>query len=133
MNIDPSGATTSSVLNVPPSTGLFGLINNLNRTTDHIFKNEQNILMVVGKTFGHLSQSSFLDIVCNISEGPPPDVNLMNERNNGEGVLNLIHSNLVESVHDVSSGGLIMSLAEMSISSNIGINIEKPKPHVHLA
>ena len=110
-----------------PVIGGVGLINNLNKTTDHIFKNEQNILMVVGKTFGHLSQSSFLDIVCNISEGPPPDVNLMNERNNGEGVLNLIHSNLVESVHDVSSGGLIMSLAEMSISSNIGINIEKPK------
>ena len=42
-------------------------------------------------------------------------------------MLEIISRNLVNSVHDVSSGGLIISLAEMSLSSGIGINIEKPK------
>ena len=57
----------------------------------------------------------------------PLEVNLLNEKNNGETVLKLINNDLVCSVHDISSGGLIVSLAEMSISSNFGLKIEKPK------
>ena len=41
--------------------------------------------------------------------------------------MQLIKSNLVKSVHDISSGGLIVALAEMCLDSNYGIKIEKPK------
>ena len=57
----------------------------------------------------------------------PPEVNLLNERNNGESLLKLIAKNLVLSCHDVSSGGLITALAEMSITSKFGAKIQKPK------
>ena len=83
--------------------------------------------MLVGKTFGHLYQSIFFDEIYSIKDGPPPEVNLLNEKNNGEFVLKLIKENLVRSVHDVSAGGLIIALSEMCINSNLGIKIEKPK------
>ena len=54
-------------------------------------------------------------------------MNLSNEKNNGETILKLINKKLVNSVHDVSTGGLILSLAEMSISSMIGLKLIKPK------
>ena len=57
----------------------------------------------------------------------PPEINLNNEKNNGECLLKLIIKNLILSSHDVSSGGLIVSLAEMSIGSKIGAKIIKPK------
>ena len=57
----------------------------------------------------------------------PPEINLQNEKNNGESLLSLIHENLILSVHDISSGGLITSLAEMTISSDFGVKIQKPK------
>ena len=38
----------------------------------------------------------------------------------------MINNKLVSSVHDISSGGLILALAEMSISSGYGLKIEKP-------
>ena len=57
----------------------------------------------------------------------PPEINLRNEKNNGECLLKLISKNLVLSSHDVSTGGLIVTLAEMSIGSNIGAKIHKPK------
>ena len=57
----------------------------------------------------------------------PPEINLSNEKNNGECLLKLINKNLVLSSHDVSTGGLIVALAEMSIGSNIGAKIYKPK------
>ena len=57
----------------------------------------------------------------------PPEVNLRNEKNNGECLLKLINKNLILSSHDISTGGLIVALAEMSIGSNIGAKIHKPK------
>ena len=83
-------------------------------------------MIVIGKTFGHLEQSSYLKEIYSISEGMPPEINLVNEKNNGECLLKLIDKNLILSSHDVSSGGLIVALAEMSINSNFGLKIRKP-------
>ena len=57
----------------------------------------------------------------------PPEVNLVNEKNNGECLLKLIDKKFILSSHDVSSGGLITALSEMSIGSNYGAKILKPK------
>jgi phosphoribosylformylglycinamidine synthase len=46
----------------------------------------------------------------------PPEVNLLNEKNNGECLLKLIDKNLILSSHDISSGGLITALSEMSLN-----------------
>ena len=62
-----------------------------------------------------------------LREGLPPEVNLSNEKNNGEIIIKLIENNLINTIHDVSSGGIIIALAEMSLSSLIGIKINKPK------
>ena len=35
----------------------------------------------------------------------PPEINLLNEKNNGESLLKLIDKNLILSSHDVSNGG----------------------------
>jgi phosphoribosylformylglycinamidine synthase len=62
----------------------------------------------------------------------PPEVNLLNEKNNGDNVLRLIQDNLVLSSHDISNGGLIVALAEMSIFSNYAAKIQKPKKLTNL-
>jgi len=46
---------------------------------------------------------------------------------NGKAIRNLIENNLVNSCHDISSGGIILALLEMSISSNIGFKINTNK------
>ena len=71
--------------------------------------------------------TAFFEEIYSITEGPPPEINLNNEKNNGETVLKLINNKLVLSAHDVSVGGTILALAEMSMNSNFGIKIEKPK------
>jgi phosphoribosylformylglycinamidine synthase len=62
----------------------------------------------------------------NEKNGPPPEINLFNEKNNGETVLSLIKKNLIKSAHDVSLGGIITALAKMCIKGKIGIKIKKP-------
>ena len=78
------------------------------------------MIIQIGKAFGHLSQSTFYEEIYSLTEGPPPDVNLSNEKNNGLTVLKLINDKLLLSAHDISSGGLIVALVEMSLASQFG-------------
>ena len=102
-----------------------GLIKNLNKTKNHKFKKIDSQIMIIGKTFGHLGQSAFINELYDIHDGMPPEINLLNEKNNGEMILKLINSENINSVHDISSGGIILALAEMSISSQIGIKVKE--------
>ena len=110
-----------------PVIGGVGLITVLSVPHRYRFLELCNFVILVGKTFGHLELSCYLKEVYSITEGNPPEINLINEKNNGEAVLNLINSNLVKSSHDVSAGGLIVALSEMTFGSKIGIKINKPK------
>ena len=62
----------------------------------------------------------------------PPEVNLKNEKNNGECLLKLIEKNLILASHDISNGGLITALSEMVINSKFGAKIQKPKKLINL-
>jgi len=95
-------------------------------------KKPGNLIIVIGKTIGHIDQSAFLQENFSIFDGPPPEINLVNEKNNGLAVLKLIKDNLALSVHDISSGGMLVSLAEMSINSGLGLKIYKPKKLANL-
>jgi phosphoribosylformylglycinamidine synthase len=88
------------------------------------FKNTENIIAVVGETSGHLSQSALIYDVMGNKEGPPPQINLKEEKKNGLFVSDLIKNKLVAAVHDVSHGGIIVTVAEMCMASNIGAKIK---------
>ena len=79
-----------------------------------------------------MSQSVFLKEIYSITDGAPPEVNLSNEKNNGLAILKLINNKLVSSVHDISSGGMLLALAEMTIKSGYGLKIDKPKKLTNL-
>ena len=115
-----------------PVIGGVGLIKKLSRPMNHLFKSEKSNILLVGKTFGHLEQSCFLKENFSIIEGIPPEINLINEKNNGEIILKLINKSLIKTVHDVSNGGLLVALSEMSIGTNFGIKIQKPKKLTNL-
>ena len=91
------------------------------------FKENDNIVLVIGKTEGHIDQSLFARSILDENNGPPPEVNLFNEKNNGETLLNLIQKNYIKSAHDVSLGGILTALSKMCIKGNKGINLKKPK------
>ena len=88
-------------------------------------------ILVIGKTSGHLYQSEFFREVVGIIDGPPPKVNLFNEKNNGLLVQTMISKKLVNSVHDVSSGGILLTLSEMCIAGKIGAKIKIPKKNIN--
>ena len=114
-----------------PTIGGVGLIDNLENITTKNFKKEGNYIFVIGKTLGHLYQSEFYKVVLGISDGPSPNINLFNEKNNGLLVKKLISKKLISTVHDVSSGGILLALSEMCIGGKIGAKIKLPKSTIN--
>jgi phosphoribosylformylglycinamidine synthase subunit PurL len=131
-NVSFYNGTNKKNISPTPVIGGVGLINRLSKPINHNFKKNKSVIILVGKTFGHLEQSCFLKENYSITDGMPPEINLLNEKNNGENVLKLIQDKLVLSSHDISNGGLILALSEMAISSNYGVKIQKPKKLANL-
>ena len=131
-NVSFYNGTNKKNISPTPVIGGVGLIQKLKKPIDHQFKKENSSIFVIGKTFGHLEQSVLLEEIYSITDGQPPEINLLNEKNNGESVLEIIKNNLASSVHDISSGGLLIALAEMSTGSNYGVKINKPKKLTNL-
>tara|TARA_Y100000590_G_scaffold392262_1_gene469558 strand:- start:3155 stop:5350 length:2196 start_codon:yes stop_codon:yes gene_type:complete len=125
-NVSFYNETKNKSISPTPTIGGVGLIKNLNNMITKNFKEIDSFIFVIGKTTGHLHQSEFYREILNIIDGPPPEVNLFNEKNNGLIIQKLISEKLLNSVHDVSAGGILVSLVEMCISGKIGAKIKIP-------
>ena len=109
-----------------PTIGGVGLIKDYNNMVTMDLKDVGNILLVIGKTEGHLDQSLFARDILNEKNGPPPEINLFNEKNNGETILKLIEKKFIKAAHDVSLGGIITALSQMCIKGKKGATLKKP-------
>ena len=110
-----------------PSIGGVGLIKDYKKMISMDLKEVDNLVLIIGKTEGHIDQSLFARTILDEKNGPPPEVNLFNEKNNGESILNLIDKGYVKSAHDISLGGLLVAISKMCIKGNKGIKINKSK------
>ena len=109
-----------------PTIGGVGLIKDYKNMVTMNLKEVDNILLVIGKTEGHLDQSLFAREILSEKNGPPPEINLFNEKNNGETILRLIDQKFIKSAHDVSLGGIVTALSKMCIKGKKGATLKKP-------
>ena len=126
-NVSFYNETKDKGIKPTPSIGGVGLIKDYKKMVSMGFKKIDNLVLLIGKTEGHIDQSIFAKEVLNQKKGPPPEINLFNEKNNGETILKLINNGYVISAHDISMGGALIAIAKMCISGNKGININKPQ------
>ncbi len=126
-NVSFYNQTKDKAIKPTPTIGGIGIIKDYKQIVNMKFKKKDNIVLVIGKTEGHLDQSIFARDVLNEKNGPPPEINLFNEKNNGKTVLSLIKGNYVKSAHDVSLGGILTCVAKMCIRGKKGIKLKKSK------
>ena len=126
-NVSFYNETKNKAISPTPTIGGVGLIKNLDSMMNRNLKEIESHIFVIGKTLGHLFQSEFFREVLEFKDGPPPEINLFNEKNNGLLIKRLIVEKLVNSVHDISSGGILVTLCEMCIAGKIGAKIKVPQ------
>ncbi len=126
-NVSFYNQTKETGIKPTPSIGGVGLIKDYKKMITMDLKQNDNLIIVIGKTEGHIDQSLFARTILDEKNGPPPEVNLFNEKNNGNSLLSLIENGYVLSAHDVSLGGILTAIIKMCIKGNKGIKIEKNK------
>ncbi len=106
-----------------PAIGGVGLMQDHEKMATIGFKAEGDQLWQVGAPSGNLGQSLWLRELHGREEGSPPCVDLALERHTGEFIRAAIELGLVNAVHDVSDGGILVAVTEMALAGNIGADI----------
>jgi phosphoribosylformylglycinamidine synthase II len=107
-----------------PAIGGVGLMPDWSKSATVAVKAEGECLAVIGASYPHLGQSTWLREVHGREDGPPPHVDLGEERFHAELVRTLIAEGKVTAVHDISDGGLLVAAAEMALAGGIGITLD---------
>jgi phosphoribosylformylglycinamidine synthase II len=106
-----------------PTIGMLGLLKSKkDRMTLH-FKASGDLIYLVGQSRDDISSSEYLYSYHGIKGSPAPFINLDEEALLHELLLQLIRSGEVASVHDVSDGGLFISLFESARAGQLGFDI----------
>ncbi|MBC7952191.1 MAG: phosphoribosylformylglycinamidine synthase subunit PurL [Rhodospirillaceae bacterium] len=127
-NVSLYNETQGTAIQPTPAIGAVGLLADVNKHMTLAFKSSGSNIVLLGETKGWLGASLYLREICGREEGAPPPVALHRERRKGELVRQLIGDGLVKACHDVSDGGLLVAVAEMSLASadRIGAALEAP-------
>ncbi|WP_237153574.1 phosphoribosylformylglycinamidine synthase subunit PurL [Oryzibacter oryziterrae] len=110
------------ILPTPTIVGV-GLLKDVTKMVTIAFKNDGDELFLVGGHGTHLGQSIYLRELFGREEGTPPPVDLAKERKHGDFVRAAIDKRLLTSCHDLSDGGLAVSLAEMAMAGKKGASV----------
>jgi phosphoribosylformylglycinamidine synthase len=106
-----------------PTIGMVGLISNNKPHMTMDFKNEGDAIFVIGKIRNDISSSHYLAHYRKVQYSPAPYFNLDEEHLLHKAVLGLINNNSIESAHDISEGGLFITLLESAMIRNLSFNI----------
>jgi phosphoribosylformylglycinamidine synthase II len=124
-NVSLYNESPAGVVDPTPTIGMVGLIDKEEHITTQWFKNEGDIVILVGivaavadrgtevNGLGYsLGGSRYLKVCHNLKIGPPPHLDLAHEIKVQNPVRDLIRAGVVKSAHDCSEGGLAVALAE---------------------
>lgn len=110
-----------------PIVGMLGLLDDRSRRCDHAFKNEGDVVYLLGETREELGGTAYLEAIHGLVAGLPPQVDLGRERAVQQCCLEAIRRGLLRSAHDCSDGGLAVALAESCIAGGVGARITLPE------
>ncbi|MBI3708223.1 MAG: phosphoribosylformylglycinamidine synthase subunit PurL [Proteobacteria bacterium] len=131
-NVSLYNETQGQAILPTPVIGGVGLIVDIAKTVDLAFKRAGETIVLIGETRGWLGSSLYLRELCDREDGAPPPVDLAAERRNGDCIRGLIRDGLVSACHDLSDGGLLVTLAEMALAGNLGLTVTAVEPAMPL-
>ena len=106
-----------------PIIGMVGLIEHTKYVTPSHFQNNGDLIYLIGETFPEFGGSELQKIIAGKYSGKAPAIDLQVEAKRQNSLTTAIREGLVQSAHDLSEGGLAVSLAE-SLFKGQGLGAE---------
>ncbi|MCW3124357.1 MAG: phosphoribosylformylglycinamidine synthase [Bacteroidetes bacterium] len=107
-----------------PTIGMLGVLENKYDAMSLNFKNEGDKIYLIGESRDDISSSQYLIMQYDVQSSPAPHFDMEEELGVHKAIKTLIKSNLINSAHDISDGGLFVTLIESAMSGGKGFNIE---------
>ena len=99
-----------------PILGMVGLIEREEDITTQWFKQAGDAILLLGETKEDIGGTEYLKVMHSREQGMPPWLDLEREQALLQCVLTLIQKGWVQSAHDCSEGGLLVTLAECCLT-----------------
>ena len=125
-NVSLYNETDSMAIHPCPVVGMIGVLDDWKKAPRTAIAKAGLNLFVVGQPEGEcwLGSSLYAKIIAGREGGAPPPVELEAEQKHGQFIINAISQHLVQAVHDISDGGILVCLAEMLMGSPFGVQID---------
>jgi len=106
-----------------PTIGMLGILKNKQHKTSLAFSNKGDMIYLLGLSKNDIASSEYLYSYHKIKQSPAPDFDINTEVKLVKILQKLAELNLVNSMHDISDGGLYIALLESSMPNNLGFDI----------
>jgi phosphoribosylformylglycinamidine synthase II len=121
-NQSPSGPVYPT-----PTIGMVGVLDNMDDKMTLDFKTPGDVIYLIGESKNDINSSEYLHKICGVEFSPAPYFDLEKEFNLHTTISDLIKNKLILSAHDVSEGGLFVTLAESGFNRELGFAVAQNK------
>jgi phosphoribosylformylglycinamidine synthase len=119
-NQNPDGAVYPT-----PTIGMVGVLDSPTHKMTLGFKQEGDFVFLIGEATNDLGSSEYLHKLCAVEHSPAPHFNIAEELEVQRTVASLITAGLVNAAHDVSEGGLFITLLESGFAGGKGFAVSQ--------
>lgn len=123
-NVSLYNETAQGAIYPTPVVGMAGLMQDIEQRCDMAFKDSGDLIILLGRFRDELGGSEYLSVCHGLETGAVPRVNLEEELSLLNLIQNLIHKKVLQSCHDISEGGMAVTVAESAIKGNVGCTIK---------
>ncbi len=107
-----------------PTIGMLGILEKAENKMTLDFKAEGDLVYLVGESVNDIASSEFLYSYRKVKASPAPHFDLPTEQLVQKGISELIEAKLIQSAHDVSDGGVLVTLAESAFPRGLGFDVK---------
>ena len=107
-----------------PTIGMVGVIDDLDNRMTMDYKTPGDFIVLIGEQRNDIASSEYLHKIRGVEYSPAPAFNLFEEYQVQQFVTGAIRNKQILSAHDISEGGLIVTLIEKGFNRNLGFAVE---------
>jgi phosphoribosylformylglycinamidine synthase len=124
-NVSLNNESNGEAIYPTPIIGMAGIIENVQQLCTMSFKNDGDLIVLMGEHREEIGGSEYLNIIHHMEKGLPPNIDLCFEKSVQDACRESIQAGILSSAHDCADGGLAITLAECCIAGKKGIVIKK--------
>jgi len=106
-----------------PTIGMVGILDDPNKKMTLDFKKAGDLILLLGEMKNDIGSSEYLHKIKGIEFSPAPVFELDEEFALQKFLLSAIHDEVIKSAHDISEGGLFVTLMEKGFHRDLGFEI----------